>query len=203
MTVPDGFKGLRFPCECVSSRPGGYSEPWAAVAKNKLLPDGTKEEILNLVAQEPRTISQLAEALNLSAPSVHTHIGDMLRSELLREAVEWERSHPAERYYEPNFPIIKEEEAAELCELCDDLAVKVAALFKKHQRKLEKAFRETPLADRGWAFAEVAQYVFASVQRGARSRLEEDGTLAPPKVRRNGVEWVFWAEEQKADAEAK
>src|SRR5215212_5761957 len=146
MTVPEGYKGLRFPCECVSSRRGGYSEPWAAIAKNKLLPDGTKEEILNLLAQEPMTISQVAEALSLSAPSVHTHISDMLKSELLREAVEWEKTHPAERYYEPNFPVIKEEEAAELCELCDDLAAKVAALFKKHRRQLEKAFGETPLA---------------------------------------------------------
>ena len=202
MAVPDGFKGLRFPCECVSSRRGGYSEPWAAVAKNKLLPNGTKEEILNLVAQEPRTISQLAEALSLSAPSVHTHVSDMLKSELLREAVEWEKTHPAERYYEPNFPVIKGGEAAELCELCDDLAAKVAALFKKHRRQLEKAFRETPLAERGWDFAEVAQFIFASMQRGARERLEEDGTLAPPKAHRNGVEWVFWAEEPKADSEA-
>lgn len=200
MTVPEGFKGLRFPCECVSSRRGGYSEPWAAVAKNKLLPNGTKEEILNLVAQEPRTISQLAEALGLSAPSVHTHVSDMLKSELLREAVEWEKTHPAERYYEPNFPVIKAEEAAELCELCDDLASKVADLFKKHRRKLEKVFRETPLAERGWEFAEVAQFVFASVQRGAREMLEQDGTLASPKSHRNGVEWVFWAEEPKADA---
>jgi len=202
MTVPKGLEGLRFPCECVSSRRGGYGEPWAAVAKNKLLPDGTKEEILNLVAREPRTISQLAGALSLSAPSVHTHVSDMLKSELLREAVEWEKTHPAERYYEPNFPVIKAEEAAELCELCDDLAVKVASLFKKHRRQLEKAFRETPLAERGWDFAEVAQYVYASVQRGARERLEQDGTLAPPKAHRNGVEWVFWAEEPKADAEA-
>jgi len=200
MTVPEGFKGLRFPCECVSSRRGGYSEPWAAVAKNKLLPNGTKEEILNLVAQEPRTISLLAEALGLSAPSVHTHVSDMLKSELLREAVEWEKTHPAERYYEPNFPVIRQEEAAELCELCDDLASKVADLFKKHRRKLEKVFRETPLAERGWDFAEVAQFVYASVQRGAREMLEQDGTLAPPKTHRNGVEWVFWAEEPKADA---
>ncbi len=200
MTVPEGFKGLRFPCECVSSRSGGYSEPWAAVAKNKLLPDGTKEEILNLVAQEPRTISQLAETLALSAPSVHTHVSDMLKSELLREAVEWEKTHPAERYYEPNFPVIKEEEAAELCELCDDLAVKMADLFKKHRRKLEKVFRETPLAERGWDFAEVAQFVFASVQRGARELLEQDGTLAPPQTHKNGVEWLFWAEEPQADA---
>jgi DNA-binding transcriptional ArsR family regulator len=201
MTVPEGFKGLRFPCECVSSRRGGYSEPWASVAKNKLLPDGTKEEILNLVAQEPRTISQLAEALGLSAPSVHTHVSDMLKSELLREAVEWEKSHPAERYYEPNFPVIKRAEAAELCELCDDLASKVADLFKKHRRKLEKVFRETPLAERGWEFAEVAQFVYASVQRGAREMLEQDGILTPPQTHRNGVEWVFWAEEPKADAD--
>jgi DNA-binding transcriptional ArsR family regulator len=200
MTVPEGFKGLRFPCDCVSSRRGGYSEPWASVAKNKLLPDGTKEEILNLVAQEPRTISQLAETLGLSAPSVHTHVSDMLKSELLREAVEWEKTHPAERYYEPNFPVIKADEAAELCALCDDLASKVADLFKKHRRRLEKVFRETPLAERGWDFAEVAQFVYASVQRGAREMLEQDGTLAPPKSHQNGVEWVFWAEEPEADA---
>src|SRR5215208_6562745 len=136
MTVPEGFRGLSFPCECVSSRRGGYSEPWAAVAKNKLLPNGTKEEILNLVAQEPRTISLIAEELGLSAPSVHTHVSDMLRSELLREAVEWEKTHPAERYYEPNFPIINNDEAEELCKLCDSLGQTVAELFKKQQRKL-------------------------------------------------------------------
>jgi len=199
MPLPDGFKGLRFPCECVSSRRGGYSEPWAAIAKNKLLPDGTKEEILNLVAQEPKTISQVADALGLSAPSVYTHVRDMLTSELLREAADWEKTHPAERYYEPNFPIIKEDEAAELCGLCDDLAVKVAALFKRHHQQLKNAFRDTQLADRGWGFPDVAQFVYANVQRGARGLLEQDGTLAPPKTHRNGVEWVFWATEPKTD----
>ncbi len=62
MSVPAGFKGLRFPCECVSSRQGGYSDPWAEITKNKLLPNGTKEEILNVLAQEPKTITQIAEA---------------------------------------------------------------------------------------------------------------------------------------------
>lgn len=200
MMVPDGFKGLRFPCECVSSRPGGYSEPWAGITKNKLLPDGTKEEILNLVAQEPKTISQVADALGLSAPSVYTHVRDLLKSELLREAIAWEKIHPAERYYEPNFPVIKEDEAAELCGLCDELAEKVATLFKRHQRQLEKAFHQTPLADRGWDFEEVAQFVYASVQRGARELLEHNGTLASPKTHQNGVEWVFWAEQPKTDA---
>lgn len=195
MAVPKGSEGLRFPCECVSSASGGYSEPWAGVAKNRLLPNGTKEEILNLVAREPRTISQLAEALGLSAPSVHTHIGDMLRSELLREAVEWEKAHPAERYYEPNFPIIRQAEAEELCALCQELSAKVADLFRKHRQRLERSFRRTPLAERGWDFTEVAQFVYASVQRGARELLEQEGTLSPPQSHRNGVAWVFWAEE--------
>ena len=82
MSVPAGFKGLRFPCECVSSRSEGYSDPWAEITKNKLLPNGTKEEILNVLAQEPKTITQIAEALGLSVPSVHTHVTDMMRSEL-------------------------------------------------------------------------------------------------------------------------
>lgn len=198
MTVPEGFKGLRFPCECVSSRPGGYSDPWAGITKNKLLPNGTKEEILNLLAQEPYTITQIAESLGLSAPSVHTHVSDMLRSELLREAVEWEKAHPAERYYEPNFPVIKEDEANELCQLCDDLAVKFSELFRKQRRQIENAFNKTPLLDRGWSFAEVAQFVFANVQRKARARLEQDGLLASAKSHLNGVDWVFWAEKPGA-----
>jgi hypothetical protein len=74
----DGFNGLRFPCDCVTSRRGGYSDPWAGIAKHKLLPNGTKEEILNLVAQEPKTISQIADALGLSARiSMHTAPPDL------------------------------------------------------------------------------------------------------------------------------
>jgi DNA-binding transcriptional ArsR family regulator len=195
MSVPSGYKGLRFPCECVSSRHGGYSDPWAGITKHKLLPNGTKEEILNILSQGPNTITQIAEELGLSPPSVHTHVTDMLRSELLREAVEWQKTHPAERYYEPNFPIIKDDEAKELCKLCDSLGEKVAELFKKHRRQLETAFSATPLPDRGWEFADIAQFIFASVQRNARSQLEEDGMLAAARPHRNGVDWVFWAEE--------
>jgi len=195
MSVPSGYKGLRFPCECVSSRPGGYSDPWAGITKNRLMPNGTKEEILNILAKGPNTITQIAEELGLSAPSVHSHVSDMLRSELLRETGEWQKNHPAERYYEPNFPVIKDDEAEELCKLCDSLGTTVAQLFKKERRKLEKAFRDTPLPDRGWQFADIAQFIFASVQRHAREQLEKDGMLVSAKPHRNGVDWVFWAEE--------
>jgi DNA-binding transcriptional ArsR family regulator len=200
MTVPAGFKGLRFPCECVSSKPGAYSDPWAPITKNKLLPNGTKEEILNVLARGPKTITQIAEALGLSVPSVHTHVTDMMRSELLREAVQWQKSYPAERYYEPNFPVIKDDKADELCRLCDILGDEVAAIIKKNRSKLEKAFRTTSLQERGWSFEDVAQFIFARVQRSARRRLEGGAMLAVAKPHRNGVEWVFWAEEPATNA---
>jgi DNA-binding transcriptional ArsR family regulator len=199
MNVPDGLIGLRFACECVSSRSGGYSDPWSGVAKNKLLPDGTKEEIMNLVAREPRTISQLAQALDLSAPTVHTHVAEMLKSELLREAAKWEKSHQAERYYEPNFPVVKAEARAAFEELCGEIAERVADLFEKRLPRLKRAFGKTDLTDQGWAFSDVAQYLYASVQRGARQLLQERHALPPCERHRNGVEWVFWAEEPRDD----
>src|ERR671929_2066221 len=141
MGVPEGLEGLCFPCECVSARREGYSDPWAAVTKRKLLPDGTKEEILNLVAREPKTISQLAEALGLAPPSVYAHVNDMMKSELLRESIEWEKKHPTERYYEPNFPVIRAEECAEFEALCQEMVEQVAALFEKKRAQMERAFR--------------------------------------------------------------
>ena len=200
MSIPDGLDGLRFACECVSARRGGYSEPWAAISQYKLLPDGTKEEILNLLAREPKTISQLAEALSLSAPSVYAHVNEMMKSELLRESIEWEKKHPTERYYEPNFPVFKAEDCAEFEALCQGMAERVAALFEKKRPQMERAFRKTGFASRGWGLTDVTQCLYANVQRGARTLLERRGLLAPREKHANGAEWVFWAEEPKADA---
>src|SRR5215212_6378500 len=201
MSVPGDLEGLRFPCECVSGRRGGYSDPWAAIAKNKLLPDGTKEEILNLVAREPQTISQLAGALSLSPPSVFAHVNDMMKSELLRESEEWEKKYPTERYYEPNFPVFRAVECAEFEELCQEMAEEVAALFEKKRPQMERAFAKTSFASRGWELSDVTQCLYANMQRNARVLLERRGLLSPPEKHTNGVEWVFWAEEPKANAE--
>jgi DNA-binding transcriptional ArsR family regulator len=197
MSVPGDHKGLRFPCECVSGRGGGYSDPWAGVTKNKLLADGTKEEILNLLVREPKTISQLAGDLNLSPPSVHAHVNQMLKSELLRESEEWEKQHPTERYYEPNFPVFRAEECEEFEALCQEMAGQVAALFEKKRAQVERAFWKTGFASRGWELSDVTQCLYANMQRRARTLLEERGLLSPPEQHANGVEWVFWAEEPK------
>jgi DNA-binding transcriptional ArsR family regulator len=195
MAIPDGFKGLRFPCECVSARPGGYSDPWADITKKKLLPNGTKEEILNLVAREPKTISQLAEALTLSPPSVHTHINDMMKSELLRESEEWEKKYPTERYYEPNFPVFKAEECAEFKALCEEMSKELVALFERKRQKMERAFGKTGLSKQGWELADITQCLYANMQRGARTVLEQHGLLSPREKHKNGAKWIFWAEE--------
>ena len=158
MSVPAGFKGLRFPCECVSSKPGGYSDPWAEITKNKLLPNGTKEEILNVLAQGPKTITQIAEALGLSGPSIHTHVSDMLRSELLRKAEASDKVHPAERYYEPNFPVFRAEECAEFKTLCEEMSKEVVTMFEERRPKMERAFRKTGLAKQGWELSDVTQF---------------------------------------------
>src|SRR5678815_4391579 len=192
-----GGKGLRFPCECVSGLQGGYSDPWADVTKRKLLPNGTKEQIITLLAEEPKTISQLAQALNLSPPSVHTHINDMLQSELLRESEEFEKRHPSERYYEPNFPVFKTEECAEFRALCEEMAAELANLFEKRRAAMESAFRKTNLSAHGWELSHVTQCFYANMYRGARTLLEQRGLLTPRQKHANGAEWLFWAEERE------
>ena len=196
MTVSNR-KGLRFPCECVSGLPGGYTDPWADITKKKLLPNGTKEQILSLLADEPKTLSQLAHALSLSPPSVHTHINDMLKSELLRESEQFEKRHPTERYYEPNFPVFKAEECGEFRGLCEEMAQQLATLFQQRRKKMERAFRKTSLADQGWELSDVTQCLYANMYRGARTLLEQRGLLASPAKHANGAEWIFWAEERE------
>jgi DNA-binding transcriptional ArsR family regulator len=181
----------------VSGSPGGYTDPWADIAKKRLLPNGTKEQIVTLVAEEPKTVSQLAHELNLSPPSVHTHINDMLKSELLRESAEYEKRHPTERYYEPNFPVFKARECAEFRELCEEMAEQLATLFERRRAKIERAFRKTSLPDQGWGLSDITQCFYANMYRGARTLLEERGLLARPEKHSNGAEWIFWAEERE------
>jgi len=202
MTVPNGFQGLRFPCECVSANQSGYSEPWAVIARNRLLPNGTKEQILNLLALEPKTISQLAEILKLSAPSVHTHINDMVKSQLLRESVDWKKKFPAERYYEPNFPVMKDSECGELRQLCDELSEYVVKGFAENSSRLEEAFEATSLSKRGWDFSDISQALYARIYRMARTKLEKQGLLNQPIMKANGVEWIFWAEQPESDGKS-
>ena len=158
---------------------------------------------MNLIAREPKTISQLAEALNLSAPSVHTHINEMIKSELLRESEEWEKKYPIERYYEPNFPVFRAEECAEFKALCEEMSKELAAIFEGKRKKMDAAFRRTGLSKQGWELSDVTHCLYANMYRGARTLLEQRGLLSPRRKHKNGAAWIFWAQEPDVDAEEK
>jgi len=193
MTQRKNGYALRFPCECVSFQ-RGYSDPWAGVTQNKLLSDGTKERVLNAVARQPKTIALLAKELGLSQPTIHAHVNDLLNSELLCES-EHEKKHPAENYYEPNFPVIKAADRAAFEPICQALSKNLADLFEMQQAPLKRAMEKTGLADQEWEYSDLAQYLYACVQRGARKLLEERGVLPLREKHKNDAEWLFWAEE--------
>lgn len=195
MSVSGGKFNLLFPCECVSAQEENYSDPWAPISRNRLFTDGTKEEIINLVADGPKTISQIAKALELSAPSIHKHIGELLASELLRDSVEWEKLHPKERYYEPNFPVVNAGECAEMEKVCSELSKLIADAFEKARPQFERAFQSTPLAEKGWTLDDLSQCLYARIQRNARRTLEERGAIQPAQPHDNGIAWSFWAEQ--------
>jgi DNA-binding transcriptional ArsR family regulator len=190
---------LRFPCECVSIQ-RGYSDPWAGVTQNRLLMDGTKERVLNAVARRPKTIALLAKELGLSQPTIHTHVNDLLNSELLCESAVRKKKHPAENYYESNFPVIKAADRAAFEPICQALSKRLADLFESQQAPLKRVMEKTGLADQEWEFSDLAQYLYACVQRGARKLLEERGVLPPREKHKNGAEWLFWAEEANSSA---
>jgi DNA-binding Lrp family transcriptional regulator len=194
---------LLFPCECVSGRDENYSDPWAPISSNRLFTDGTKEEIINLVADRPKTISQLAKALNLSAPSIHKHINEMLDSELIRDSAEWEKLHPKERYYEPNFPIVRAAECRRVESIIDELSTALVDMFEQARPRFEDAFETTGLGNKGWKFDDLSQCAFARIQRNARRKLEQRGSVKPPSTHRNGISWSFWAEQMSAPNEVR
>ena len=194
MTEHNGKLNLLFPCECVSARTENYSDPWSPISRNRLFSDGTKEDIINLIADGPKTISQIAKALELSPPSVHKHINELVLSELIRDSNEWEKLHPKERYYEPNFPVIDHVECAAMEEICREISDEFVRLFREARPRFEAAFQTTRLAKAGWTIEDVSQCLFARIQRSARRTLEESGSVKSAEPHRNGVSWSFWAE---------
>ena len=89
------YHRLRFSCACCSAVPIA-EDPWVAIVNQRKLNDSTKELILNAIYRLPRTITQLAELLGISARAVHRHAGEMLASELIKGgARRWPGSAPA------------------------------------------------------------------------------------------------------------
>jgi hypothetical protein len=193
-SLVDDNHRLRFSCACASAVPVG-EDPWVAIVNQRKLNDGTKELILNEIYRQPRTITQLAELLGISAPAVHRHVGEMLASELISVVdLPPERSRGRERYYGPNFPIVFASDRATLQPVLEDLAADIAAAYRR-QNALSNAFAETSLPARGESFEALLHYIYATATRLARERLEAAGDLPPWPEHADGSRWVWWAEE--------
>ena len=195
-TPVDDNHRLRFACACASAVPVA-EDPWVAISQQRKLNDGTKELILNALYHQPRTITQLAELLGISAPAVHRHIVDMLADELIHEVdlAAAERSRGSERYYRPNFPVVLAADRAALQPVLEDLAADIAAAFRQRQEELANAFAQTSLPSRGEPVERLRHYLYATATRLARARLEADGALPPWPEHADGSRWIWWAEE--------
>jgi predicted ArsR family transcriptional regulator len=168
-----------------------------AISQQRKLNDGTKERILNAIYRRPRTITQLAELLGISAPAVHRHIVDMLADELVQEVVleAPQRSRGSERYYRPNFPVVLAADRSALQPVLDELAAEIAAAFHQRREALGHAFAHTSLPARGEPVELLLHYLYATATRLARESLEADGNLPPWPEHGDGSRWLWWAEE--------
>src|SRR5215204_873183 len=192
----DSDHRLRLACGCASAVPIS-ADPWVAIVNQRKLNNGTKELILNAIYRQPRTITQLAEHLGISAPAVHRHVGEMLASELIAEVdvTAPERRRGSERYYGPNFPVLLASDQATLQPVLEDLAADITAAFRRQQNALPNAFARTSLPARGESFETLLHYIYATATRLARERLEAAGELPPWPEHADGSRWVWWAEE--------
>ncbi len=187
---------LRLACSCASAS-DLMSDPWAAIPHDGKLNDGAKERILNALARQPRTISQLAGLLGISAPAVHRHVTDLLASELIAEVVAPDDGcrSGVERYYQPGFPIVRAADRAALQPVLAELADAMAEAFRAQRPALAAAVAATTLPDRGTAFASLRHYLYATATRLARARLEAAGELPAWPAHADGSRWIWWAEE--------
>jgi predicted ArsR family transcriptional regulator len=192
----DGAQALRFACACASAAPVA-EDPWVAISQQHKLNNGAKERILNALHRQPRTTAQLAQALGLSAPAVHRHVAELLASELIREAAAPAagRRSALERYFRPNFPVVRAADRQELQPVLAGLAEAFGGAFRARQDDLAQAFARTGLSARGEPFEALLHYLFAEAARTARARLEAEGVLPPWPEHGDGSRWVWWAEE--------
>ncbi len=181
---------IKFPCDCISAT-NACEEPWARVAKDGMFKDGTKEDLLNILKDEPRTIAQLAKEMDLSQPTIFRHISDLARHRLVREVSPDKKGYEFERYYKPNFPIVSREDQALFAPELESMAEQLAHTLRTHLPRLKKRFTESAAAREGWAFDEMAQYLVHAAQRSARTQLEEEGSLAR-ELHSNGLDFTFW-----------
>jgi DNA-binding transcriptional ArsR family regulator len=188
---------LQFACDCVSHLHTTIRDPWSYVSRAGLISGETKELILNKTYRQPKTVTQLATEIGLSQPAVYKHVKELLASDMLREAPlpSEEKAYRVEKYYHPNFPVLLQEDVAQLQPVCRMIAEHVAEVFWSHRGALEEAFAGSSLKERGYVLEDILDYLYSRIRRLARQVLGKQGYFPGLPAHRDGSRWVYWAEE--------
>jgi DNA-binding transcriptional ArsR family regulator len=203
MSSPEGKEPriLQFACDCVSHLHQPMRDPWSYVTRAGLISSETKEIILNKTYREPKTVTQLAKEIGLSQPAIYKHVQELLASDMMREAAlpDAEKTYRVEKYYEPNFPILLEEDVAQLEPVCREIAERITEVYWEHREDLENAFAGGSLEKRGYSLEDILDYLYSKIRRIGRSLLDEQGFFPELPEHRDGSRWVYWAEEIQLD----
>jgi len=200
---PGAYRILQFACDCVSHLHDTIRDPWSYVSRAGLISSETKEIILNKTYRQPKTVTQLAKEIGLSQPAIHKHVGELLTSDLMREAhlPDEEKTYRVEKYYEPNFPVLLQEDVAQLEPVCRKVAQRIAEVFREHKDELQEAFTGCSLEERGYTVEDILDYLYSKVRRLGHKVLDEQGFFPELPVHRDGSRWVYWAEEVEIEGE--
>ena len=194
---------LQFACDCVSHLHSTSRDPWSYVSRAGLISSETKEIILNKTYRQPKTVTQLAKEIGLSQPAVHKHVAELLASDMMRETrlPDEKKTYRVERYYEPNFPVLLQEDVEQLEPICRKVAQRIAEVYWEHRDELREAFVGCSLEERGYAVDDILDYLYSRVRRVGHQVLDEQGFFPELPVHRDGSRWVYWAEEIEIEGE--
>ena len=148
-----------------------------------------RERLVAALADRPRTVAQLAQAFDLSQPTMLEQVRRALRDGLIVEVpvAEEEKRFPSERYYTTTVPVVRQPDRELLETACRGLADDVAAVVSKNWGDVHAAFAMTHLAREGWSFGELWPYLSETISRLVLERVDGFGGAAVPP---HGLAWI-------------
>ena len=149
-----------------------------------------RERLVAALADQPRTVAQLAHAFGLSQPTMLEQVRRALRDKLITEVqvADEDKRFPTERYYSTAVPVVRQPDRELLESACRGLTNDVAKALEKNWGDVHAAFALTHLAREGWAFMDLWPYLNDTINRGVLNRVGGFGCISA--VPAHGLAWV-------------
>lgn len=159
----------------------------------------SRERLIAALADRPRTVAQLAQAFDVSQPTVLDQVRRALRDGLIREVAvaKEERRYPAERYYATAVPVVRQPDGELLESACRGVADEVATILAKNWGDVHAAFALTHLAREGWAFSDLWPYLNDTIIRCVGERFADFGGASAAPA--HGLAWIEDIREPEMD----